>query len=258
MLVGRGFRAALFHLGALRRLNELAILSKLDAISSVSGGSIISAHLAERVRPWPARGAVLDDWEGQVAEPFRLFTSKNLRTPVLLKRLLPWNWFRSSNGVHELAKSYEKEITRLKIHDLPDRPRFIFCATDMTYGVNWTFEKTRVGDYQAGYASPPPPDWRVARAVAASSCFPPVFNPLPVELGPGQLRGGLDQSGRKRDLCIAGLCLTDGGNYDNMGLEPVWKAYRVVLVSDGGAVFEHQPDRNLFLRLSRYTDILGN
>lgn len=257
-LSGGGFRAALFHLGALRRLNELAILSKLDAISSVSGGSIISAHLAERVRPWPARGAVFDDWEGRVAEPFRLFTSKNLRTPVLLKRLLPWNWFRSSNGVQELAKSYEKEITRLKIHELQDRPRFIFCATDMAYGVNWTFEKARVGDYEAGYVSPPPPDWRVARAVAASSCFPPIFNPLPVELGPGQLRGGLDQAGRKRDQCIAGLRLTDGGNYDNMGLEPVWKTYQVVLVSDGGAVFEHQPDHNLFLRLSRYTDILGS
>jgi len=51
-LSGGGFRAALFHLGALGRLNELGILSLVDKISSVSGGSIIAAHLAARVYPW--------------------------------------------------------------------------------------------------------------------------------------------------------------------------------------------------------------
>ena len=45
-LSGGGFRAALFHLGAVRRLNELGILANLAAISSVSGGSIMAAHLA--------------------------------------------------------------------------------------------------------------------------------------------------------------------------------------------------------------------
>ena len=55
-LSGGGFRAALFHLGALRRLNELGILSKINAISSVSGGSIMSAHLAQRVREWSRTG----------------------------------------------------------------------------------------------------------------------------------------------------------------------------------------------------------
>jgi len=40
-LSGGGYRAALFHLGGLRRLNELGILSSIDTISSVSGGSIM-------------------------------------------------------------------------------------------------------------------------------------------------------------------------------------------------------------------------
>ena len=39
-LSGGGFRATLFHLGTLWRLNELGYLPKLDRISSVSGGSI--------------------------------------------------------------------------------------------------------------------------------------------------------------------------------------------------------------------------
>src|SRR5206468_1770941 len=44
-LSGGGFRAALFHLGAVRRLNEVGLLSKVDTFSSVSGGSIASGLL---------------------------------------------------------------------------------------------------------------------------------------------------------------------------------------------------------------------
>ena len=36
-LSGGGFRAAIFHLGAARRLNELGILSRVDTISAVFG-----------------------------------------------------------------------------------------------------------------------------------------------------------------------------------------------------------------------------
>src|SRR3954465_10886238 len=45
-LSGGGYRAMLFHAGALWRLNELVWLKRIDRISSVSGGSIASARLA--------------------------------------------------------------------------------------------------------------------------------------------------------------------------------------------------------------------
>src|SRR5213593_1149029 len=45
-LSGGGYRASLFHLGALRRLNELGVLSRVDTIASVSGGSILAAQIA--------------------------------------------------------------------------------------------------------------------------------------------------------------------------------------------------------------------
>src|SRR5438067_8951070 len=45
-LSGGGYRAMLFHAGALWRLNELGYLPKLDRISSVSGGSITAGVLA--------------------------------------------------------------------------------------------------------------------------------------------------------------------------------------------------------------------
>lgn len=256
-LSGGGFRAALFHLGAVRRLNELGILSKLKTISAVSGGSILAAHLAERARPWPAEGTIFADWENRVAVPFRAFIRKNLRTGPMLLRLLPWNWFRSSTGVEALAARLEQRLTGLKLTELPDRPSLVFCATDMAFGVNWVFEEGRIGDYVAGYMSPAPA-WPVARAVAASACFPPIFNPLPVRLRPDELQGGEAPPGPRRDAAIRGLRLTDGGTYDNLGLEPVWKAHAVVLVSDGGETFDPEADKGLFWRLNRYLAIVGN
>src|SRR5438105_3118924 len=76
-LSGGGYRAALFHLGGLRRLNELGILQQITTISSVSGGSIMSAHLATRLE-WPL-AAPVPNWDAQVAQPFRAFTQINIR-----------------------------------------------------------------------------------------------------------------------------------------------------------------------------------
>jgi NTE family protein len=264
-LSGGGFRAALFHLGGLRRLNEVGLLSQVDTITSVSGGSIISAHLATRVRPWPAAGAVLSDaeWEQRVAGPFKAFVRRNLRTWPILNRLLPWNWLWDSTAVETLARQYERRLTVMRLPELPDRPRFIFCATDLPFGVNWVFDsgwlsgkRGRVGDYQAGYHRPLP-NWPLARAVAASSCFPPIFNPLPVGLRPDHLHPGAYRR-KDRDRLVAGIRLSDGGVYDNLGLEPVWKSHLVVLVSDGGAIFEAEADRGLFWRLQRYMTVVDS
>src|SRR5947207_99975 len=81
-LSGGGYRAALFHLGALRRFNELGVLSKINTVSSVSGGSILAAHLATAVKPWPEPGQSLDpkQWQDQVENPFRRFVKRNILT----------------------------------------------------------------------------------------------------------------------------------------------------------------------------------
>jgi len=44
-LSGGGYRAMLFHLGTLWRLNQLGFLRKLARVSSVSGGSITAGVL---------------------------------------------------------------------------------------------------------------------------------------------------------------------------------------------------------------------
>ncbi|HEV3446123.1 MAG TPA: patatin-like phospholipase family protein, partial [Gemmataceae bacterium] len=119
-LSGGGFRAALFHLGAVRRLNELGILSQVTTISSVSGGSILAAHLAQRIKPWPAPGQVLPGgiWEETVAIPFRRFTATDIRTgPILERWLSPANILRPQTTVLALARIYERKLTSLKVRD---------------------------------------------------------------------------------------------------------------------------------------------
>lgn len=43
-LSGGGFRAALFHIGVLAKLADIGVLNRIEALSCVSGGSIIGAH----------------------------------------------------------------------------------------------------------------------------------------------------------------------------------------------------------------------
>jgi len=52
-LSGGGFRAMLFHLGSLIRLNELGLLTRLERIASVSGDRWLLAF-------WPLNGKILN------------------------------------------------------------------------------------------------------------------------------------------------------------------------------------------------------
>ena len=77
----------MFHLGALRRLNELKILSTVRTVSSVSGGSIAAAHLATVIAQAGTDG--LEEWSQRVARPLLEFKSADRHTRAVVKRLLP-------------------------------------------------------------------------------------------------------------------------------------------------------------------------
>lgn len=259
-LSGGGYRAALFHLGALRRLNELDILSKIRTISSVSGGSIIAAQLASYlVRSGiQGRNFTSDEFESGIAIPIRHFTSTNIRNWPLFKRfVLPWNWFNRSTQVNALSQKYKERLTGLDVTQLPAQPNFVFCSTELGCGVNWIIERHRLGNYWLGYASPPL-DWSVAKAVASSSCFPPLFDPMKVEISPGNLTGGRLETGSERDGLVSSIRLSDGGVYDNLGMEPVRETHEYILVSDGGAPFRLEPSRSVIRQWKRYFDIASN
>ncbi|MDR3748040.1 MAG: patatin-like phospholipase family protein [Acidobacteriota bacterium] len=246
---GGGFRATLFHLGAIRRLHELGILPKITTASSVSGGSILNGFLASRpVSPF----AGIADFDQSISKPMREFCALDIRRWLALEAIIPGT--HNSSG---LANTYNKHLTMgKKLAEIPDTPTHIFCSTDLAYGVNWIFEKNRCGDYQAGYM-PTPDDWLVSTAVAASSCFPPVFKPLHLSLDPTKLTGGQD-TGPNRDKYIREITFSDGGVYDNLGLEPIWKNQETVLSSDGGALFAIGGDTGFSWDVGRFVGIPEN
>lgn len=253
-LSGGGYRASLFHLGALRRLHELGLLRRLDALSSVSGGSIFSAFLADAmVKKGVSNSLDFPDWENDVAKPFRQFTSDDIRTLPVLCNLL-WNWIWPTPRLLQLESTYRSRLTSLSLAQLPEIPRFILCSTDLTFGVNWEFGRGYAGDYQVGY-SKKAGAWPVARAVAASSSFPPIFGPMRIRAAPADFEGGTYQKSDRRKI-LSRIALSDGGVYDNMGLEPVWKSYKYVLISDCGAPFSFRIGEMPWSRLLRYTSVL--
>jgi NTE family protein len=261
-LSGGGYRAALFHLGALRRLNETGILSGVSIFSCVSGGSILGGFLADRIAKldaWPARGGTYERWDEDIAEPFRKRMGTDIRTIPLIKRyLLPTNWQDFDASVEALETQYQRHLTDVTLGQLPTHPWFIFCATDMKNGVPFFFFRGTVGH---NYSHPglPRPDWPLARAVAASSCFPPVFGPLPLNIGP--------LPGEPPEVVeyLRDVHLTDGGNYDNTGVAAVWKRAAYLLISDGGGRFKAEWKRSrwaamptleeIFWRVSRYPSV---
>src|SRR5262249_22821424 len=78
-----------------------------------------------------------------------------------------------------------------------------------------------------------------ARAVTASSAFPPLLSPQHIDLKANawKLVPGTAFADR---AWLERLILTDGGTYDNMGLEAVWHTYQTVLVSDSGAPLKYE------------------
>jgi NTE family protein len=192
-----------------------------------------------------------DDWNHQFADPLRALTREDVRTCSLARGLLP-----GVSAVRELAKRYDRALGGPRpLSSLADP--FVLCATDLAFGVNWEFKRAKVGDYQAGYIEPPP-DWSIGLAVAASSCFPPLFQPLKVPCDLGTWQGGKakGESPENWASAIKDLRLSDGGVYDNLGLEPVWKDHAHILVSDAGGIFDFQADKGLFpWRVKRYQSV---
>jgi len=124
-------------------------------------------------------------------------------------------------------------------------------------GVLWRFSKPYMGDYRVGRIEKP--DFPIARAVAASSAFPPVLSPLTIELHPAAFKpnSGVDL---QRAPFTSDVVLADGGVYDNLGLETVWKRYQTVLVSDAGAKIkpEEEPKQDWPRHAYRVLDLIDN
>jgi NTE family protein len=175
-LSGGGTRAAAFSYGVLQELRDTpvpgpagptSLLDEIDLISSVSGGSFVSAYyglFGDRI---------FEDFEPR-------FLRRDVEGDLALQLFKPINWFRlasSTYGRSDLAvEFYHKEIfDQATFADLPmgDGAHIEINATDLSLSSRFTFLQETF-DAICSDLGP----LEVARAVAASSAVPVLLSPI--------------------------------------------------------------------------------
>ena len=81
-LSGGGYRATLFHLGSLRRLNEIGWINRVERLTAVSGGSLLLGFLLAHCPNVLDRKVQFsnDDWQTEVSNKIHRFVKNDLRT----------------------------------------------------------------------------------------------------------------------------------------------------------------------------------
>ncbi len=181
-LSGGGYRAMLFHVGALRRINELGLLRQAEFISSVSGGSIVAAKIA---LVWDQldfdKNGVAKKFDTLVMEPILALSEETIDWKAVLKGI-----FLRTGSANEVVKKLDALLYQgAKLHSFPRSiggraPRFLINATNAAAGTSWMFTRDTMGSNTTGFFNSP--NVEVAVAVAASAAFPPVLAPLWLDL----------------------------------------------------------------------------
>jgi predicted acylesterase/phospholipase RssA len=220
-LSGGGFRAVLYHLGLVRFLRDAGILSRVTHISSVSGGSVIGAHLALN---WDRYNGSPNEFESAASELLsfvhldvrnRIFRRFPLSLPLLGPRWLLGLSNRKLTRTGLLEQEYEKHLYGdTSLFELPEQPELHILATNLSEGCLCSFNRNgllimhrqpghavRIERMHVGLATVP-------MVVTASSAFPGFFPPVELTGADVGARGG--EFGRQ--------AYTDGGVFDNLGV----------------------------------------
>ena len=244
-LSGGGTRAAALAYGVLQELRDTTItahgtsrglLQEVDCISSVSGGSFAAAYYA-----------LFHDRVFQEFEP--RFLRRDIQGELVGQVLNPVNWFRLMspyfNRIDLTAELYDATVFEGKRYrDLigGTRPFIILNATNVALGSRFEFTQE-----QFDFLGSDLREYSLARAVAASSAFPILLNPLSLENHPSppgyevpaSVRNAMNDAATnpRRYLWAKQLMtyqdkvrhpylhLLDGGLADNIGLRAVADAY---------------------------------
>lgn len=222
-LSGGGFRAALFHLGVVRFLRDAQLLPRISRITSVSGGSIIGAHMALN---WDRYCGTEEGFE-EVSEELLRLVRIDVRNRIVrrfpltaivnvLRRLSLQGTVRQYTRAGLLERHYEEFLYGdTALLQLPESPHLYILATNLSEGSLCAFCREglilqrrsgpggsmEMQTVHMGLATVP-------MAVAASSAFPGFFPPL--ELSSKDVGATEGEFPRH--------AFTDGGIYDNLGL----------------------------------------
>jgi predicted acylesterase/phospholipase RssA len=265
-LSGGGSRAAYWSASVMLRLEQvfkhhnLNLLQQVDAISSVSGGSLPAAYYA--ISTEPGIKSVHDRvWEDDVVKKLMAkdyitrwignwFWPENIakywftaydRTDIMAQTLAD-NLYDVHMSGSDLAKGRDLTIGEIQ----PDRPYLILNATNATsenkrFGKPFTFTDDVFDDLDSDINK-----YSIARAVMATASFPGAFQTMTL------------QDFSKKAEGNRYVHIFDGGNVDNLGLDSASKiidtlskqqiAYKklvVILVdayTEGGGISETQAD----------------
>jgi len=275
-LSGGGYRATLFNLGTLIRLNELGLLRKIKRITSVSGGSITSGFLAKQWRSLEFNNkGIAQNFTQIIVQPLWVFCSKKLDAGTIIRGLL--DPFHTIN--QKITKAYNKDIfDHFKMADIPigeGIPQFLFYGSNLQTGSPVRMMQNMLYDWKVGAIKID--DWDMATVVGISSAFPPFLSPVILKLNPNHwIKGKYATCFNEVDYKKK-VYLTDGGVYDNMGMESLWKKFQnelvnnnqsfktllkddidCVLISDAGAPLSYQKkaQKNWFSLTTRALDIV--
>jgi NTE family protein len=172
-LSGGGYRAMLFHLGSLWRLNEVGLLSQLDRISSVSGGSIVAGMLGLQWNNLRFENGIAQEFVDRVVTPTRALADHTIDLKSIAFGAV--NPFK--HVADEIADAYRSHLFgSATLQDLPETPRFVINATNVQSKVLWRFSRPYAWDYRVGKIDHPKIE--LAVAVGASSAFPPMLSPV--------------------------------------------------------------------------------
>lgn len=262
-LSGGGFRATAFHIGTLRKLNELSLLDKIDVISSISGGSILSAlyglnkdnfeDFEKKARSGIKKGviarALFLTWQAWLFYLILFITTLfntflfGLSLGILISVLF-WFCIYLFAGFRIfpigiiIYKTYDKIFFFNKtLKDLCEKPLIAINASNLESGRLMSFSKLKMSDSYYEKPSNGQPkivfkqgNFPISQAVYASSCVPQFFSPLLIK------KKFFQEPELYRKIKPV---LIDGGIYDNQGLHKLTQpnsSYQCdyIIVSDAG------------------------
>jgi len=224
-LSGGGIRAAVFHLGVLRRLAHDRLLEQVSSLSTVSGGSLVTAAVfAHSGMSWPRS----EQYRSEVYPLLRdLITSRDLLSfrAIGWRGVLRHNVRVLSDRAGLLADFLEEKWKIVgRLTDLPDEPNWWINTTSIETGKNWRFSKREMGDWQFWRHYNPP--FGIAKAAAASAAVPYGIGALTFVLpkdGWHRTDPATRQPLGRTALSASRVRLWDGGAYENLGLEALYK-----------------------------------
>jgi len=245
-LSGGGYRAAAYHLGTMRFLNQVDLLRDVVGLSTVSGGTICGMA-------W-----VVSAMDGKPFSEFYTEFSSYLRQTNVIQQALDGLTAHRDHESHAWASLICSASDVYARKDLFGDRRFgevlgseglqleeaIFNSTEFHTALDFRFRRSRneralLGNVNYRLPKEVAQHIRLADIVAASSCFPGGFEPFVfpqhfhwTEQYP--LSEALNDLGSD---FRGGLPLMDGGIYDNQGVDSLLLAFRdssaaTLLISD--------------------------